>query len=101
MPDSYRVKITPTASGELEAIFDYIARDSPQNAARFISRIVDAIDSLDRMPHRYRLARSSDPTFNQIRSMPLRPYLIRYIVDDATHSVVIVSIRHGARRPEP
>src|SRR5271170_6512970 len=99
MTDSYRIKITPTASGELEAIFDYIARDSPQNAARFISRILDAIDSLDRMPHRYRLARSPDPALDQVRSMPLRPYLIRYIVDDSNHSLLIVSIRHGARRP--
>jgi plasmid stabilization system protein ParE len=33
-------------------------------------------------------------------SMPVRHYLIRYHVDDSQRVVTILTIRHGARRPE-
>jgi len=32
--------------------------------------------------------------------MPVPPFLVRYHVDEARQLVTILSVRHGARRPE-
>lgn len=52
MPVRYRVAITRRVSSDLEQIHSYIAKDSPQNAANFISELLKAIDSLELFPHR-------------------------------------------------
>jgi plasmid stabilization system protein ParE len=96
MPDTYRIRITPGALSDLEGIFDYIRRDSPQNAAKMIRTILGSIDGLDILPYRHDLPRGgNDP---QVRSMPVRPYLVRYRIDEARKAVYILQVRHGARR---
>lgn len=55
MPKLYRVRITPRALWDLQRIFDYIAQDSPDNAAGMIERILDAIDGLEFMPYRFKV----------------------------------------------
>ena len=99
MPASYRIRFTVNAAGQLEEIFDYIRRDSPQNAARMIQRLLDAIDSLDLFPHRYKVLEDIETFGEEVRSMPVPPYLVRYHIDDARLAVTVVSVRHGARRP--
>jgi hypothetical protein len=42
----YRVIITPRAGTDLEAIYDYIARESPHKAAAMVTRILDALEPL-------------------------------------------------------
>jgi toxin ParE1/3/4 len=98
MPETYRVRITPSALKDLEGIFDYIATDSPQNAAGMIRKLIDAIDSLDLLPYRYDVPRTGSPRNRQTRSMPVRPYLVRYRVEERNKAVYILRIRHGARR---
>lgn len=57
MPDTYVVRITPRALSDLEAIFEYIRRDSPQNASAMIARLLDAVDGLNILPHRFDVPR--------------------------------------------
>src|SRR5215218_7197172 len=52
MPATYRIRVTPRALADLEAVFEHISRDSPQNAAAMIRAIIDAIDSLESLPYR-------------------------------------------------
>ena len=98
MPDTYLVRITPRALADLEAIFDYIRRDSPQNAAAMIARLLDAVDGLDLLPHRFDVPRVGTVRGRQVRSMPVRPYLVRYRIDEARKVVYVLRVRHGARR---
>jgi toxin ParE1/3/4 len=98
MPDRYFVRITPRALADLRGIFNYIRADSPQNAAEVIRRILDAIDGLDVFPHRYDVPRVNPPKGRKVRSMPVRPYLVRYRIDERKKAVYILRIRHGARR---
>lgn len=100
MPDTYRVIYTRQAANQLEDVFEYIANDSPQNAAGMIRRLLEAIESLHALPHRYPLIEKNAALAGPIRSMPVRPYLVRYLIDESKATVTIVSIRHGARRPE-
>jgi toxin ParE1/3/4 len=99
MPDRYRVNFTLDAASQLQEIFDYIQRDSPQGAERMIQRLVAAIDSLDVFPHRYKILEDVETFGVEVRSMPVPPYLIRYHVEDRNLLVTVLSIRHGARRP--
>jgi plasmid stabilization system protein ParE len=99
MPRRYQVKLTLKAADHLQGIFDYIQRNSPQNADRMTRRLLDGMDSLEHFPYRYRKLLRSKATFGvEIRSMPVLPYLIRYCIDDANQVVTVLSVRHGARR---
>ncbi|HSI34138.1 MAG: hypothetical protein ACAI43_04570 [Phycisphaerae bacterium] len=46
----YVVRLTFHTADQLTEIFNYIERDSPQNAGKVIARILDAIDSLEMFP---------------------------------------------------
>ncbi len=100
MPETYRIRYTLRAADHLREIFDYIERDSPRNATRMIERLLNAIDSLDTMPHRYNVVNNSEQLGEDVRSMSIRPYLIRYHVDERERVVTILSARHAARRPD-
>jgi len=99
MPDAYRVIIAPRASKQLQHIFDYFAKDSAQNAAKLIGLILLSIDNLDKMPHRFSLMRGVPSVGNDIRTMPVPPYLVHYQINEGNRTVRVLSIRHGARRP--
>ena len=98
MADSYHIRMTPRALRDRDEIFAYIQRDSPQNAAKMIETILDAIDGLNILPYRYILPRTGAQSDEQIRSMPVWPYLVRYRIEETKETVYIVRIRHGARR---
>jgi addiction module RelE/StbE family toxin len=98
MADRYHILITPRALADLTAIFDYISQDSPRNAAKMIRTLLDAIDGLEILPYRFDVPRTGYVHGRQIRSMPVRPYLVRYRVEASTKIVRILRVRHGARR---
>jgi plasmid stabilization system protein ParE len=54
MPGTYRIKLTAAATADLEGIFDYIQKDSRENAAKFIGKILAEIDELYTMPLRFK-----------------------------------------------
>jgi toxin ParE1/3/4 len=97
MPPTYRVTLTAQVAVHLDEIFSYIEKDSPQNAARMIGRLLDAMEGLDMLPHRYKVVSNSDAVGDEVRSMPVGNYLVRYHVDDRIRVVTILSVRHGAR----
>jgi plasmid stabilization system protein ParE len=89
MAPLYCVKLTRRAGGHLQDIFDYIEKDSPQNAAKMIERLLDAIDSLDLFPQRYKVVKNEDLVGEEIRSMSVRPYLVRYHVNESAQVVTM------------
>jgi len=40
----------PSALSDIEKIAEYVARDSPDQAALFVTRIIEAADGLERFP---------------------------------------------------
>jgi plasmid stabilization system protein ParE len=99
MPAVYLIRFTRDAAGQLRDIFNFIEQDSPQNSSRMMARIVKAIDALSQFPHRYKVLENIKTYGEEVRSMPVPPYLVRYHVDDARVCVTILSVRHGSRRP--
>jgi plasmid stabilization system protein ParE len=98
MPRPFTVIISPKAAADLEGIHRYIARDSLQNADGVVQAIMDAVDSLVRLPGRHPLVESRPGIRRETRVMVVNPYLIYYHVLDAQDAVRVVTVRHGARR---
>ena len=77
----------------LELIEAYIGIFDPAAGRRMAERLSSAAASLAEFPNRGR------PASGQAGELPVvRPYVIRYVVEDST--VIVVGIRHG-RQDEP
>lgn len=88
---------SPQAASDLEAICEFIAKDSERYAALFAQRIVDLADSLACFPRSGRvLAGEGTPDLRQ-RIVGVYRLVYRIRGDD----VEIVSIVHGARHVDP
>jgi addiction module RelE/StbE family toxin len=98
MERGFRVRLTAQALSDLEEIHTAISRDSPQNAASMIERILNAIDLLEVFPHRAVVERQASSLKYPVRSLPVKPYVIYFRVIDDQNLVVIRHIRHGARQ---
>ena len=98
MASRYSVHITDFASENLESIFDYIFQQSPQNAAMVIRRLLDAIDDLDTMPGRFRIAGRSLKRRTKVHARTVRPFIIYFRIDEAEQMATILEIRHGSTK---
>jgi toxin ParE1/3/4 len=84
---------TDRALADVEAITAYIGQFSPIASRNMASRLLAEGDSLELLPLRGRVISA-----NRRELTIVSPYLIRYrIVGDR---VLILEVRHGARRPD-
>jgi plasmid stabilization system protein ParE len=84
---------TARAKRDLDTIRVEIANDAPIAPARFVARLVAAGESLEAFAERFRAS-------GQARELAtVRPYVIRYRVEP--EAIVILGVRHGARRRTP
>ena len=87
------IRISAEAEADLDAIWDYIANDSPTNADRFLERLVTTLTTtLSTLPF---AGRSRDEFEAGLRSFPVENYIAFYRV--RKDAVEIVRIIHGAR----
>lgn len=98
MGDHYRVVISERATADIVAVHDYIAADSPQNAAAVARRILQAIDYLGTFPHRYPVYRGRRQPSVAVRRMPEPPVLVYYKINEQERVVEVITVRHGKRR---
>jgi addiction module RelE/StbE family toxin len=90
-----KVKWTEKASNNLQAIHDYIARDSKTYAGRFIKSLIGATIKLEIMPYCGRIV----PEFENygLREVIYQNYRIVYRIVEGREDVEILAIVHGAR----
>jgi plasmid stabilization system protein ParE len=97
----YAVKLTRRAERDLYLLFEYISASNSAAARRWFNGLERAIFGLRRSPRRCPRARESIRTGRQIRhllySNKPNVYRVLYEVHDATKSVFVLAIRHGAR----
>jgi toxin ParE1/3/4 len=89
-----RVRFSSRARDELDAIYSYIAEHDPTAAHRVKTRIRDVAQQLGDFPY---MARNTDRAGVRVRTVNPFPYLIFYTIRN--EEVLILHIRHGARRP--
>lgn len=84
---------SPQAIDDLDAICEYIARDSPQYACVVAQRIIDVVEAIPSHP----LAGSIVPEFgiDELRERFLHSYRIIYRIRD--EQIDLVTICHGSR----
>jgi len=89
-----KIRFTRNAAAEIDEIFSYIARHNPTAAAAVIRQIDRTIARLAKYPAMGHVKYKPD-----VRMLPVgrfRQYLVFYTIE--SDEVVIVSVRHGARR---
>ena len=88
---------SPDALADMEALAEFIARDSADSAALFVSRIIQAAEVLGRFPKLGRPApEMQDPSWRQIVVGAYR--VIYRVTGDAVRINVVL---HGARQWHP
>jgi toxin ParE1/3/4 len=89
-----RVRFSSPARDELGAIYSYIAEHNPTAAQRVKARIREAAEQLSNAPY---MGRKTDRAEVRVRIVNPYPYLIFYTIRD--QEVLVLHIRHAARRP--
>ena len=95
MAGKHRVEITAAAERDLRNIRDYIARDKPVAAERWLQRIAKQIRSLKSMPLRHEIIPEARDIGIGYRHMLSGPYRTIYRVEK--ERVIVVRVIHGAR----
>lgn len=95
----YRLVISPKFAADLASIHDRIAKDSPANAAGTASRIMDALEPTQAVPHRAPIEPQPPGLRYPVRSVAVPPYVVYFRAVDADQVVRVLRVRHGARRP--
>jgi plasmid stabilization system protein ParE len=99
---TYQVLITDRALAKLREQVHYIGVEcqAPQNAERWLARVLEAADSLADMPRRCPKAIESALRPYEIRSLNIDGYLLLFTIDDAERLVVVIGARHGRQMPQ-
>jgi toxin ParE1/3/4 len=87
---------SPRAAADLEAIGDYIGRDSPHYARTVVRRIVQVVESIPRFPRMGRMVPEYEAP--ELRERIVGNYRVVYRL--RAEAIEIVTILHGARNLE-
>lgn len=96
---SFRVVVTAEAEKNLEALFRFIADDSPANGGRFVDGLRRRLKSLATLPRRCPRAPEDGRRGLEVRHLIYEDYRIIFAIDGRT--VVILQVRHGSPHPPP
>ena len=96
---TFDVQISEQAEMDLRGIFEYIAFDlqAPENAARQLDRLEDAISKLDNMPEKYRRYEREPWRSRGLRVFPVDNYLVFYIPNMETEVVTVIRVMYSGR----
>ena len=91
-----KLSIRRSAEADLAGIYQWIAKDSPANAASVTDRILDAIEVT--IPQYPLIGRSGKANGTREFVVSGLPYVIVYEIDFPRDLVIILSVKHGAQR---
>lgn len=90
---------TEKARQDLHSIHDYIAYEllAPDTARRMTERIMRDIRTLESMPERNALYKEEPWHSQGLRFLPVKNYLVFYVIGHGPDTVFIVRIMYGGR----
>jgi len=91
-----KLRLTRPAASQLDKVLAYLDRRNPHGARKVQQRLGAAMDLL--LHHPFADSMTARPGIRRLMARPY-PYAITYQV--AADEVVILGIRHAARRPQP
>jgi len=95
MPAKFRVRIARAAERDIEEIWDFIAHDSPEEAGKFIRRLEEQIETLERFPKRCPLIPENEILGTHYRHLLYGSY--RSVFRIVRKTVYVLRVVHGAR----
>lgn len=97
--DKYKVKINHRAIRELNAIYDYIAKEksSPEYAKRQADRIKSAILDLSTFPQSHQERNTGKYAGKGYRQLLIDNYVAVFKIDNSNKTVNIVTIQYQGR----
>ncbi len=95
----YEVKLTPQAFGQIEETVQYISKIllEPEIARKWADTLQCEIKKLDSMPSRYPLTEEEPWHTKGIRRMPVKNFLVYYLVDEERKTVWVTAAIYGRR----
>jgi plasmid stabilization system protein ParE len=96
----YQVEITDPAWAELEEAYDWLAERAPAAAVKWKAGLLEAVQKLETFPLRCSLAPEAAYFGREIRQLLYgrRQHKYRVLFEVIDNRVVVLRIRHGARR---
>ncbi|HLN31399.1 MAG TPA: type II toxin-antitoxin system RelE/ParE family toxin [Gemmataceae bacterium] len=96
---AYRVELALRAEADAEAAYEWIAEDSPRRALKWLSGLLQKLDTLRDHPERCPLAPESEHFHEQVREMTYgkRRGVFRILFAIRVDIVHVFTIRHSAR----
>lgn len=94
-----RLRWTPQAADDLEAIADFIAHDSTHYARLFVLTVLAAIERLPQFPGMGRMVPEANNPL--IKELITGNYRIIYRLNSSADLVEILTIYHGSRILDP
>ena len=95
MPKKYQVEITQKAEDDLEAIWQYIAKNNPINADRLVSRLEIQTTTLESFPKRGVLIPENNIFGTDYRQLIHKDYRTIYKISGS--KVFVMRVVHGSR----
>ena len=98
----YTVNLTPEAVKDINGIYDYIAvaLGEKEIAVNMINLIEKNILSLDEMPGRYKIYDNEPWKSRGVHIIPVKKYLVFYVVDENNKAVNVFRVIYGSRDVE-
>ena len=95
----YAVKLTEQAFGQIEETVQYISKIllEPENARKWANTLQCEIEKLKSMPSRYPLTEEEPWRTEGIRKMPVKNFLVYYLVDEEKKVVWVTAVIYGRR----
>ena len=95
----YKVTLTPQAIDQIHEIVIYISHtlQEPEIAKHWVDFLYKEISGLNFMPSRYPLTDEEPWGTNGIRKMPVKNFLVYYLIDEEDRSVSVTAVIYGRR----
>ena len=95
----YTVNLSDKANKDTDEIFEYISTVlcEKEAAVNMINLLQESILSLDEMPGRYRLYENELWKKRGVHIMPVKKYLVFYLIDDETKTVNVIRVIYASR----
>lgn len=95
----YTVNLSAQAIKDINGIYEYIAvaLSEKEIAVNMLNTLEKHIFSLEEMPGRYRIYDSEPWKSRGVHIMPVKKYLVFYVIDTNKKSVSIFRVIYGSR----
>ncbi len=96
--NTYEVVWTKRSQLHMKSLYDYISKDSPQNALKILEEIIAAVNKANSNPEIYNPDKYKINNDNSYRALEIHHYRIAYRYDN--NVIRVLRVRHTSMEPK-